>query len=169
MSTQIILIIIGVMVLVLCVGYIATNSDKEVTNVYPEPIAEVASKSKKEVVATGETTAAEEATTIEDITPGVYTSYDADAIAHSDAKHILLFFYATWCPTCKALDTDIVAHADSIPAGVEIYKVDYDTSTDLKRKYGVTTQHSIIEIDASGKALSGISHPLNLKGVLATI
>lgn len=168
-------IIIGAIALIFGVGYLVTNNNSEA----PESVTqESTSETVPETVATEETTTAEpvtnevsstEVSTTEDAAPGVYTAYDADAIAESDAEHILLFFHATWCPSCKALDADIVANADSIPAGVEIYKVDYDTSTDLKRQYGVTTQHSIIEITASGEAESGISHGLTLEDVLATL
>jgi thiol-disulfide isomerase/thioredoxin len=169
-------IIIGAIVLILGVGYLVTNNADEPTTVTEEAVTETTSET--EVVATEETTITEksndEVATTDSATtapaaPGIYTIYDADTIAQSDAEHILLFFHATWCPSCKALDADIVANAGSIPAGVEIYKVDYDTSTALKRQYGVTTQHSIIEITASGETESSISHPLTLEGVLATI
>ena len=165
-------LIIGVIVLVLGVGYLATSSkdDTQVakttanTETVPlesnQPIAEVDTPSTVE--------SAEDASRVASV-PGSYSAYDASKIAASDAEHILLFFHATWCPSCRALDTDIVKNAANIPAGVEIYKVDYDTSVELKRKYGVTTQHSIIEINKSGEAESSISHPLTLEGVLETI
>lgn len=170
-------IIIGAFVLILGVGYLVTNNADEPTTVTQDAVTETTSET--EAIVTEETTATEEsvmdevssadATATEDAAPGVYTAYDADAIVQSEAEHILLFFHATWCPSCKALDADIVANADSIPAGVEIYKVDYDTSTALKRQYGVTTQHSIIEVTASGAAESSISHGLTLEDVLATL
>ena len=100
---------------------------------------------------------------------GKYSTYSAAQIAESSAEHVILFFHATWCPSCRSLDKDIAANSDNIPAGVEIYKVDYDTATDLKKKYGVTTQHSVIEINADGTAKSKISHPRNFEGVIATI
>lgn len=167
---------IGAIILILGVGYLVTNTGSEspelvVEQSTDEPVSEI----KIEALETEEKTISEQsldkpAQADSDITtPGLYTTYNADTIAQSEAEHILLFFHATWCPSCKALDADIVANADSIPAGVEIYKVDYDTSTALKRQYGVTTQHSIIEITASGEGQSSISHGLTLKDVLATI
>jgi thiol-disulfide isomerase/thioredoxin len=169
-------IIIGTIILILGIGYLVVNNADEQATVKEEATTDTTLET--EVIATEETTITEESinevTTTDSAataaaTPGVYTAYDADAIAESNAEHILLFFHATWCPSCKALDGDIVANAESIPAGVEIYKVDYDTSTDLKRQYGITTQHSIIEIAASGEAESGISHGLTLEDVLATL
>jgi len=41
----------------------------------------------------------------------------------------------------------------AIPAGVTIVKVDYDTATDLKRRYGVTMQHTFVQVDGSGEAV----------------
>jgi len=34
-----------------------------------------------------------------------------------------------------------------IPENVNLLKVDYDNSTDLKEKYGVTMQHTFVLVD----------------------
>ncbi len=172
-------IVIGVIALIFGVGYLVINTNDEATPVTSEttvtPEDTVVEVDTTEEIAVTENSNGDnqaesvESETTTDTTPGVYAAYDPNVIAQSEAEHILLFFHATWCPSCKALDADIVANIDKIPLGVEIYKTDYDTATDLKRKYGVTTQHSIIEISASGEAESSISHPLTLEGVLATI
>jgi len=173
-------IVVGIIALIFGVGYLVTNDKEEPTIAIQESNAE--NMTNNEGIALEETSLVEtnneseqNAEAISKVTKptssvaGVYTEYDAEAIKQSDADHILLFFKASWCPSCRALDADIVENADAIPPGVAIYTVDYDTATDLKRKYGVTTQHSIIEISASGEAESIISHPLTLKSVLATI
>lgn len=164
-------IIIGVIVFIVGVGYLATSSSAK-----PNPIEQ--DRTTSSTIGTTETSdqestttdaSAVEATTSTGTAVGTYTTYNPDTVAQSDAEHILLFFHATWCPSCKALDTDITAHADSIPAEVAIFKVDYDTATDLKRQYGVTTQHSVIEINAAGEAQSGITHPLTFEEILDTV
>jgi len=164
-------IIIGVVVLIFGVGYLVTSNTNEPVEVTQEPTTDTVTEAEttEETVPARENDLDEEETATTDDATGVYTTYDADAIAESDADHILLFFHATWCPSCRALDADIIENADDIPPDVEIYKVDYDTATDLKRQYGVTTQHSIIEITAAGEAESDISHGLTLDDVLATI
>lgn len=154
-------LIVGVIALIFGVGYFVTGSDDGPNVRAPEVVeAERSLSSGPE--------SAERASGAEG-TAGTYQDYDAEKVAQSDAEHIFLFFHATWCPSCRALDADIVANAETIPTDVEIYKVDYDTATDLKRQYGVTTQHSIIAITATGEAISDINHPLTLEGVLAII
>lgn len=171
MSTKTTSIIVIVLILVLGIGYFATSANKTdepvqttETSTDPSPAA-VPPPTLSDDATDSETESEEQATRV----AGTYQDYDGEKIAQSNADHILLFFHATWCPSCRALDSDIVAHRERIPAGVEIYKIDYDTATALKRQYGVTTQHSIIEITSSGEALSDISHGLTLEDVLATL
>jgi thiol-disulfide isomerase/thioredoxin len=162
-------IIIGVVALVVGIGYFATQDkgakQDSVANTNVETRAQDSALppvNETEIVSP-------EATATEVASAGTYLPYSADAVVTSDADHILLSFSATWCPSCRALDADIVKNAGTIPDGVAIFKVDYDTSAELKRKYGVTTQHSIIEINKSGDALSTISHPPTLNALIATI
>lgn len=87
------------------------------------------------------------------MTKGVYEVYSPERVATAGNNTVLLFFHADWCPTCRALDADINAHLSAIPEGVMILKVDYDKETALKQKYGVTVQHTIVEVDS--KSLMG--------------
>lgn len=82
---------------------------------------------------------------------GSYEVYAADKLARAEKGDVVLFFRASWCPTCRALDADIKASA--VPAGVTILDVNYDTETALKQKYGVTTQHTLVQVDASGNLI----------------
>ncbi len=85
---------------------------------------------------------------------GTYEPYAPGKLAMATGEHkVVLFFHASWCPTCKALDSDIRAHLDTIPATLTILDVDYDTSTELKKKYGVTMQHTMVEVDAQGNLI----------------
>lgn len=67
-------------------------------------------------------------------------------------KPTVLFFYATWCPTCQATKKELQAQADSLK-GVNLLIVDYDNSDELKKQYGVTYQHTFVKIDSMGKAV----------------
>ena len=84
---------------------------------------------------------------------GSYVPYSADKIALAAKGPVILFFHASWCPTCIGLDKDIKAHLNDIPEHVTILDVDYDNSQALKVKYGVTIQHTLVQVDASGNLI----------------
>lgn len=85
---------------------------------------------------------------------GSYETYAPEKLANAKNGSVVLFFRATWCPTCKALDADIRAHLNAIPDGVTILDVDYDKSTVLKQKYGVTYQHTLVQVDTEGNMIA---------------
>jgi hypothetical protein len=41
-----------------------------------------------------------------------------------------------------------------IKEGVTILDVNYDTATDLKKKYGVTYQHTLVQVDTKGNQIA---------------
>ncbi len=84
---------------------------------------------------------------------GVYEIYSPEKVMQATGK-IVLFFNASWCPTCRALDKELKANTAKIPAGTTILSVDYDTSTELKKKYGVTTQHTLVQVDKTGNKIN---------------
>jgi thiol-disulfide isomerase/thioredoxin len=67
---------------------------------------------------------------------------------------VVLFFNASWCPTCKQARENLEADPAAIPAGLTIVTVDYDDSDELKQKYGVTVQHTFVQVDADGNELA---------------
>jgi thioredoxin 1 len=83
-----------------------------------------------------------------------YSSYSPEAIAKNADGTNVIFFHAPWCPTCKAAEADINSNIASLPAKFNILKVDYDTSTALKQKYGVTSQSTFVKVDKDGNKLS---------------
>jgi thiol-disulfide isomerase/thioredoxin len=100
---------------------------------------------------------------------GSYEVYDASKLAMADHGKVVLFFRATWCPTCKALDADIKAHLSDIPSGVTILDVDYDKYNDLKQKYGVTMQHTMVQVDSKGNMLNKWSGSPDLASLVTSI
>lgn len=102
--------------------------------------------------------------------PGAYIDYNAEAVVQAATTgDAVLFFYAPWCPTCTVLNKDLVANASSIPAGVTIFKTDYDTNLELRRKYGVTYQHTLVQVDAAGNMITKWSGGYTLDDVLSNI
>ncbi len=85
---------------------------------------------------------------------GSYEIYSPEKIAQkSTTSRVVLFFNAIWCPTCRALNTDIKINAKNISGDITILSVDYDTYKDLKKKYGVTYQHTFVQVDADGNMI----------------
>ncbi len=82
-----------------------------------------------------------------------YVEYTQKAYDDAASMKRVLFFAASWCPTCRAADKDFNANLDKIPADVIILKTDYDTQTALKTKYGITHQHTFVYVNAKGEAL----------------
>jgi thioredoxin 1 len=96
---------------------------------------------------------------------GSYELYSPEKLARAETGDVVLFFHASWCPSCRALNSDIESNITSIPEGVSILKVDYDKETELKKKYGVTYQHTLVQVDKDGnliKKWSGSSKLANL-------
>ena len=86
--------------------------------------------------------------------PGEYVLYDEAKVATAARDgQAVLFFHAKWCPTCKIADQDIRDNLASIPRGLVIFQTDYDTYTDLEKKYGVTYQHTFVQVDEEGNEI----------------
>lgn len=88
--------------------------------------------------------------------PGAYKDYSQEALATAtrDGGKAVLFFWASWCPYCKVANEDFTNNAGQIPAGVTILKTNYDTEKKLKTKYGITYQHTFVQVDASGTQIT---------------
>lgn len=68
-------------------------------------------------------------------------------------KKVVLFFHATWCPTCKAANEDILSRLSEIPENIVIVKTDYDTYPELKEQYNITYQHTFVQVDSDGNQI----------------
>ncbi|MCA9386685.1 thioredoxin family protein [Candidatus Dojkabacteria bacterium] len=85
---------------------------------------------------------------------GIYVDYSEELLTNANSGDVVLFFKADWCPTCSALDKNILENMDSIPSELSILKVDYDNSEVLQEKYGVTYQHTLVQVDSTGELLN---------------
>lgn len=77
-----------------------------------------------------------------------YKTYSADKAKFADSK-VVLFFTAPWCPSCQETNKNL--DADGAPDGLTVVRVDYDSETDLKQQYGITVQHSFVQVDKAGE------------------
>ena len=83
-----------------------------------------------------------------------YLLYTQDSFnAAADQKRVY-YFHAPWCPTCKVANAEFESKKDQIPSGVVLFKTDYDTNGELKKKYAVTYQHTFVQVDAEGNEIS---------------
>lgn len=97
---------------------------------------------------------------------GLYTDYEPGLLSTAETGKTVIFFKANWCTTCNALDKNINENLTSLPEDVTILKVDYDSATELKKKYGVTIQHTLIQVDENGDALKKWNGSIRLNQVL---
>lgn len=65
-------------------------------------------------------------------------------------KAVVLYFHAPWCTSCSSFDTELRAYSDKLPDNVVVLQVPYDSSPDLKQRYNVTYQHTLVLLDESG-------------------
>ena len=75
-----------------------------------------------------------------------YAEWEADPAAFDGT--VVLYFAASWCHSCQATDESIAA--EGVPSGLTLVKIDYDERTDLRQEYGVTVQHTFVEVDDTG-------------------
>ncbi len=90
---------------------------------------------------------------------GQYIEFSESALQSANGKRVL-FFYANWCPTCRPADEDFKQNSAELPEGLTIIRVNYnDSDTDaaekaLAQKYGITYQHTYVQIDEEGNEVA---------------
>lgn len=91
---------------------------------------------------------------------GRYLEFSLDSFALISSPRRVLFFYASWCPTCRPADTSFSQNQSRIPEDVTIIRVNYNdpqtdqAEKDLALKYKITYQHTFVQIDAEGNIVS---------------
>lgn len=94
--------------------------------------------------------------------------FNSDTKKYDNSKKIY-FFHASWCPICQSIDKDIASDTSKIPDGTVIIKTDFDSSTSLRQKYGVTLQYTFVQFTSDGtlqKKWSATSYDKVLAGIL---
>lgn len=100
---------------------------------------------------------------------GSYETYSEDKLARANSGDVVLFFHAPWCPSCRALDRGINASLSEIPTGLTILQTDYDSNIELRRKYGITYQHTLVQVDANGNMIKKWSGGSNLASIVSQV
>ncbi len=95
---------------------------------------------------------------------GTYVDYEGvQTIADAADTKRVLFFHASWCPTCNAFEDDILDQG--VPAGVTMIQANFDDDTELKQQYGVTVQSTFVLLDESGNAVETWPFGRGLSGI----
>jgi thioredoxin 1 len=92
----------------------------------------------------------------EPLVPGSYLTlqeFEGSGDRFKDAD-VVFFFNANWCSTCKIARDNIESNLNAIPTGLAIVVVDFDREIELRKKYGVTIQHTFVQIDGNGNQLA---------------
>jgi len=100
---------------------------------------------------------------------GSYEAYAPEKLARAETGDVILFFHASWCPTCRGLSADIEKNLGATPPEVSILKVDYDTESELKKKYGITYQHTLVQVDKDGNMIKKWSGSPTLESLVSQI
>jgi thiol-disulfide isomerase/thioredoxin len=152
-------IVVGVIVLVIITGgiYASMNSKNDA----------MMAKEQMEQKAMADQKMAEEKKAM--MKAGSYEAYAPEKLARAETGDVVLFFHASWCPSCRGLNSSIESNLKSIPEGVTILKTDYDKETELKKKYGVTYQHTLVQVDKSGNMIKKWSGGGTLDNLLSQV
>ncbi len=167
-------IIIGVIVVAILAGVAYASmkkSDNEMTNTKAD---ESTSMEDAKAMVKEDTVMPSDDTDMMDeekemMKPGSYEAYAPAKLARAETGDVVLFFHASWCPSCRGLNADIEKNLGEIPSEVSILKVDYDTETELKKKYGVTYQHTLVQVDAEGNMINKWSGSPTLSSLVLQI
>ena len=85
-----------------------------------------------------------------------YVDYSSDNLAKATANEgrAVIFFHASWCPLCSEAEVDLKSNWDKVPQDVTILKTDYDSSKELKTKYGIVSQDTWVQVDVQGTEIT---------------
>jgi len=70
------------------------------------------------------------------------TEFETEVL-NGDGK-VLVDFYATWCPPCRALAPLLERFAEQNADKVKVYKVDTDADERLAERYGIRTIPTLV-------------------------
>lgn len=96
-----------------------------------------------------------------------YLQYDVAELAAD--KNVLFFAALDWCTTCQALDENLRENIEAIPADTQILVVDYDNDLQLRERYDVDIQHTLIQVDSEGNELKRWIGSLTLEQILSQV
>lgn len=131
-------------------GYVRVKHPTLFTNIQQLPV-------KKQTTAPSDTSPTAndiDNSQITTLSVAVYEDYNPEKLARANNAPVVLYFHATWCPSCISTDRILKKKITTLPTGTSVLKVDYDTAIDLKAQYDITYQHTFVQVDAQGVELA---------------
>ncbi len=95
-----------------------------------------------------------------------YRDYNWESLVGLEGNNVL-FFHATWCPSCKSADD--MLKSSTIPWSLSIIKVDYDSNQELKEKYNVLSQHTFVQIDKDWNEVTSWSGWRSIEDIISKL
>jgi thiol-disulfide isomerase/thioredoxin len=91
-----------------------------------------------------------------------YIAYSAEAAAQARAegRPIVYYFWAAWCPICRADEPIIKARIENSGLPIAGFRVNFDTQSDLKAKYRIPYQHTTVFLNAKGEEVARLNGPV---------
>ena len=74
-----------------------------------------------------------------------------DAMMGPKDQTVVYFFAATWCPDCQATYKDLKVNFGMLPMDFKLVIVNYDKNPDLRKRYGITAQHTFLTLGPAGE------------------
>lgn len=77
--------------------------------------------------------------------------YSAQALAAAEqaGQPVAVHFHADWCPTCRAQEKSLTTLAAEKSLDLTVLVANYDTEKDLKRRFNVRTQSTLVVLKGS--------------------
>lgn len=88
-----------------------------------------------------------------------FTASNLPASILADGKTKVLFFHASWCPSCKRANQTLTSWYTDGEGMLTVYKINYDEEKPLKQKYSVTYQHTFVKVDGRGDFITLVTGP----------
>jgi thioredoxin 1 len=92
-----------------------------------------------------------------------YVAYTADGAskALAQGRATVLYFWAAWCPICRAEEPKLKGWIEDSNLPVAGFRVNYDVESELKAKYKIPYQHTTVFLDAKGEEVERFSGPVD--------
>lgn len=106
-----------------------------------------------------ETTKLEQPSSKDETPKDAYLEFNQSLFEENKLKRRVLFFYASWCTTCRPVNAEFLKETNKIPDDVVVFRVNYrDSDTDeieksLAEKYNITYQHTFVQINQQGDVI----------------